>query len=65
MNLSETELNFQCSEELGMLTDAATSYLRENSTIADARRLAETDSGYSPEQWQTLAEMGWLGLATP
>ena len=40
MNLSETELNFQCSEELGMLTDAATSYLRENSTIADARRLA-------------------------
>ena len=65
MNFSEAPLRIDCSEELGMLTDAATSYLRDNSSVERARELAETETGFDSGQWQALAEMGWLGLATP
>ena len=65
MNLSEAPLRIECSEELGMLTDAATGYLRDRSTFEEVRRLADTESGYEPDSYREIAEMGWLGLAVP
>ena len=65
MNLSEAPLHIDCSEELGLLTEAATNYLRDKSTFEEMRKLAETDSGYDTDTWQELADMGWLGLAVP
>ena len=65
MNISEARVRIECSEELGLLTEAATNYLRDKSTVEEARKLAETETGYDTGTWQELADMGWLGLAVP
>ena len=37
MNLSEAPLHIDCSEELGLLTEAATNYLRDKSTFEEMK----------------------------
>lgn len=55
------------NEEQVMLKDAATGFLAEKASVAQLRNLRDSgsESGFSPEVWQEIAEMGWAGIAIP
>jgi alkylation response protein AidB-like acyl-CoA dehydrogenase len=50
------------AEERVALVDAVQRLLRDKSTESDVRRTMETESGYDPDLWKQLADMGLLGL---
>ena len=51
------------TEEQGMLLDSAREFCRDKSGIAAVRALLGSDSGYDPQVWQELVDLGWMGLA--
>ena len=55
------------NEEQVMLKDAAAGFLAEKASVAQLRSLRDSgsESGFSPEIWQEIAEMGWAGIAIP
>ena len=58
-------MDFGFSEEQDMLRQAAHDFLTEYCTSAFVRQMMEDERGYSPELWQQMAALGWLGLAFP
>ena len=50
------------AEDLTALTDSLHRLLQDRSAESDVRRTMETPSGYDPELWRQLAEMGVVGL---
>ncbi len=61
--IGDTTLSF--SEEQAMLMDVAREFCRDKSPIVAVRSLLESESGYDPEVWNAMDELGWLGLAIP
>ncbi|WP_202842548.1 acyl-CoA dehydrogenase family protein [Luteimonas saliphila] len=55
------------SEEQGMLRDAASDWVRESAPLARLRRLREHDTGtgYEPELYEGMVQMGWTGILVP
>jgi alkylation response protein AidB-like acyl-CoA dehydrogenase len=53
------------NEEQVMLKDAAAGFLAEKATVAHLRELRDSasETGYSPEVWAEMAQMGWAGIA--
>lgn len=58
-------MDFGFSEEQDLLRQAARDFLTEYCTSAFVRQMMEEERGYSPELWQQMAALGWLGLAFP
>ncbi len=58
-------MDFGFSDEQEMLRQAARDFLTEYCTSAFVRQMMEDERGYSPELWQQMAALGWLGLAFP
>ena len=56
-------MNFQISEDQQMLRDTFARYLDENSSMARVR--AAEASGFDPELWRGLAELGAFSLRVP
>ena len=50
------------SEEQTMLHDSAEKYLRENYSFENRQATVKQSRGFSPEQWQIFADLGWLGM---
>ena len=50
------------SEERAALIDSLDRLLADHGAEADVRRVMETTSGYDPDLWSRLAEMGVVGL---
>ena len=57
-------MDFDLSESQNMLLDTAKKFL-EKEAKGIARQAEKTDAGYSPELWQKIAELGWIGLVFP
>ncbi len=55
-------MNFEPSAEQEMLKDSVENYLRQNYDFDRRRRLAESELGYSRENWKAFAELGWLSV---
>lgn len=53
------------SEERDALRASVRRVLKDVSTESDVRAVMETDAGYDPTVWKTLAEMGIVGLVVP
>ena len=53
------------SEEEAMLAQSARQLLAERSDFAAVRRWLSSESGYAPELYAELAQLGWLGVAVP
>jgi acyl-CoA dehydrogenase len=55
------------NEEQLMLKDAAAGFLSEKAPVAALRALRDSadETGYSPELWREMSEMGWAGIAIP
>ena len=58
-------MNFGFSEEQEFLRSAAREFLAAECPITRVRELMDDESGYSPELWKQMAELGWLGLLVP
>ena len=58
-------MDFTLSEEQEMLKTAARDFLTERCPKAQVKEWQESEGGYSPELWQEMAGLGWMGLAFP
>ena len=58
-------MNFTLSEEQEMLKTAARDFLSEKCPKTLVREMETDEKGYSPELWQEMAQLGWMGLAFP
>jgi alkylation response protein AidB-like acyl-CoA dehydrogenase len=58
-------MNFELDEEQVMLKTAARDFLTKECTKKHVRAMMDDEKGYSPELWQQMAGMGWLGLTFP
>jgi alkylation response protein AidB-like acyl-CoA dehydrogenase len=58
-------MNFGFNEEQDLLRKEARRFLDDRCPIDEVRRVMESDSGYSEELWNEIAELGWLGLMLP
>jgi len=50
------------SEEQTMLHDSADKYLRENYSFENRQATVKQSCGFSAEQWQMFADLGWLAM---
>ncbi len=58
-------MDIRLSEEQEMLKNAARDFLTEKCPKTLVRELEKDDQGYSPQMWQEIADLGWLGLIFP
>ncbi len=53
------------TEEQEMLKKSASDFLQKECPKQLVRQLDESDTGYSPDLWRKMAELGWMGLVFP
>ncbi len=58
-------MDFGFSEEQELLRRTAREFLEGECPVTYARQMMDDERGYSPETWQKMAELGWLGLVFP
>lgn len=58
-------MNLVLSEEQEMLKKAARDLLQERCPKSSVKQMEQDDKGYSPELWEEMANLGWMGLVFP
>jgi alkylation response protein AidB-like acyl-CoA dehydrogenase len=58
-------MEFALSEDQVMLQTSARDFITKESPRAHVRKMSEDLVGYSPEMWNKMADLGWLGLTIP
>jgi alkylation response protein AidB-like acyl-CoA dehydrogenase len=58
-------MDFALSEEQEMLKKSARDFLSAECPKSLIRQIEESELGYSPELWEKMAGLGWMGLALP
>ena len=58
-------MDFGLSEEQEMLRQSAHQFLETECGMTYVRKMMEDDTGYSEEQWEKMADLGWMGLIFP
>jgi len=58
-------VNLVLSEEQEMLKKAARDLLEERYPKSFVKQMEQDDKGYSPELWEEIANLGWIGLVFP
>jgi len=53
------------TEEQEMIKKTARDFLTDKCPKTFVKQMEESDTGYSKELWQEMAELGWMGLAFP
>lgn len=53
------------SEEQEMLKTVARDFLTEKCPTTFVREMGKDEKGYSPQMWQEIADLGWIGLIFP
>ncbi|MFL5821007.1 MAG: acyl-CoA dehydrogenase family protein [Solirubrobacteraceae bacterium] len=55
-------MNFDFNDEQRAIKEAAREMLASRYPLAEVRRLAEDERGFTDEQWAQLVELGWPGI---
>jgi len=55
-------VNFELSEEQKMIQQSVERFVQDNYDLPTRVKLSSEGSGFSPEFWGSMAELGWLGL---
>ncbi len=55
-------MEFDFSEETNLLRESASRFLKEKCSAFTVREQLLTEEGFSPDIWQGMAELGWMGL---
>ena len=58
-------MNFDLSEEQQLLKDSVERFVNDNYDLDTRQSLSKNDAGFSDTYWQTMAELGWLGVTVP
>jgi len=58
-------MDFSLSEEQEMLKTMARDFLETECPESVIRETERGDKGYSPELWQKIADLGWMGITFP
>src|SRR5262245_16313373 len=58
-------MDLSLTEEQQLLQDSARDFLRQECPTTHVRAMEEDLTGYSPELWQKITELGWAGLMFP
>lgn len=58
-------MDFALSEQQEMLRKMARDFLDRECPSSLVRQMAEDEKGYSPELWEKMAQLGWMGLILP
>jgi alkylation response protein AidB-like acyl-CoA dehydrogenase len=58
-------VNFDLSEEQQLLKDSVDRFVSDNYDLDTRQALSKNEAGFSDTYWQTMAELGWLGVTVP
>ena len=58
-------MDLQLTPEQNMLRDSAARFMDDHYSLDARQKLLRSKLGHSTEHWQTMAELGWLGLTVP
>lgn len=58
-------MDFNLSEEQQLLKDSVDRFVQDDYDFEARRKLANSDAGYSEDNWKTFAELGWLAVGLP
>jgi alkylation response protein AidB-like acyl-CoA dehydrogenase len=58
-------MNFDLSEEQEIIVESVAKFVANESPVERFRKLRDTERGWEPELWASMAENGWLGVAFP
>ncbi len=58
-------MNLALSEEQEMLRTMARDFLTDKLPKTAVKEMEDSELGYSPELWQEMAGLGWMGLSLP
>ncbi len=58
-------MNFELDEEQVMLKTSAREFMDKECPREHVRAMMEDKTGYSPELWKKMADLGWLGISFP
>ena len=58
-------MDFNFTEEQKILKETARSFLAAECPSSFALKMEEDERGYTPELWQKMADLGWMGLIIP
>ena len=58
-------MDLSLNESQRMLKNSAHEFLREQCPWTLIKQIDESESGFSQELWDKIAELGWLGLILP
>ncbi len=58
-------MNLVLSEEQEMLRTSGRDFLTDKLPKTKVKEIEQSEEGYSPELWQEIAGLGWMGLAFP
>jgi alkylation response protein AidB-like acyl-CoA dehydrogenase len=59
------KIDLALSESEKILRKTTLDFVKDNMPKLVVQALQETDTGTTPELWQKMAELGWLGIAVP
>ncbi len=55
-------MDFSLSDEQSILADSVARFIDNDYDFETRQKIAESDLGFSPELWQTYAELGWTAV---
>ena len=55
-------MDFSFSDEQTLLQESVSRFITKDYGFESRQKHSRSDAGYSPENWQTFAELGWLGV---
>lgn len=55
-------MDFSLTDEQSMLADSVARFIDNDYDFEKRQKIAESELGYSPELWQTYAELGWTAV---
>lgn len=58
-------MNYDLNEEQNMLKESANKFLTGECSSEFVRAMVADEKGFTPELWQKMAELGWIGLPIP
>ena len=58
-------MNFGFTEEQELLRDQVRRFMQETCPLTRVREVMSNETGFDPEIWKHMADLGWLGLVTP
>ncbi|WP_299976268.1 acyl-CoA dehydrogenase family protein [uncultured Pseudoteredinibacter sp.] len=58
----EANTDMRFSEDQQMIQEAARGFCQDKSDIEAVRKLLDSETGFQPEIWQEMVELGWLGM---